>query len=201
MRYLPVLIIALVACGPSESNDGGGSSGSGSESTGTTAPTTSATTSTLSDTQGTMSASMSDTTTMTTTTATTTDTTETTVADSSGTSGGGSSGGGSSGSDSGSTGGAGNGVYDPCAANDPQCPEGTMCQQVAQGDYNFCTIPCDTEDDCPAPSSGDAPVNCGAPPMQQTRCQLACTMGETCPDGMECVEVGGGAFALCAWPA
>jgi hypothetical protein len=50
------------------------------------------------------------------------------------------------------------------------------------------------------PDSGTAEVVCAGPPMQPTRCELDCAMGD-CPDGMDCVGLGPmGAIQRCMWP-
>lgn len=98
-------------------------------------------------------------------------------------------------------------AYPPCAPDsDPPCPEPyDQCVQLGGGgggsQGNWCSIACMDDTECPAPDSGAAVPVCGGPPMQDTRCQLDCSMGD-CPDGMSCVGVGpGGAVMLCAWPA
>jgi hypothetical protein len=100
-------------------------------------------------------------------------------------------------------------AYPPCAPDqDPVCPEPyEQCVELGGGpggggnaEGMWCTIPCEDAAECPVPDSGTAEVICGGPPMQPTRCELDCSMGE-CPDGMDCVGLGPmGQVMRCAWP-
>jgi hypothetical protein len=144
----------------------------------------------------------------------TTMTTDMTTADSSGTTDGSESGSesgtesgsesGSSGSDS-STGTNPDAPYGECDLSDPKNPtcatEGDECNLLFMGDgQNWCSIPCDVDMDCPAPSTGDAVAQCS---MFYEHCALSCDDGMggqlTCPDGMDCVPSG--MFQRCTWPA
>ncbi len=81
---------------------------------------------------------------------------------------------------------------------DPVCPPPyDMCYDFAPG-YSVCTSPCMDDTDCPVPATGDATVVCAGPVGDQ--CLLDCSGGETCPDGMDCVDVAGGMFVRCLWP-
>lgn len=112
--------------------------------------------------------------------------------------------------ESSSTGGEPTGpAYPPCAFDqDPVCPEPyEQCVEIGGGpggggaSGTWCTIPCQDVAECPAPDSGTAEVVCGGPPMQPTRCELDCSMGE-CPDGMDCVGLGPmGQIMRCVWPS
>ena len=75
--------------------------------------------------------------------------------------------------------------------------------------HNKCTILCESPDECPDPSSGNAPVGCAGPPGSET-CVLDCTPGAgggttttggeiECPDGMVCVDIGFMGFSRCLW--
>ena len=65
------------------------------------------------------------------------------------------------------------------------------------GTPNYCTLECESEDDCPVPDSGTATTVCEGPPGTDI-CALDCTEGE-CPDGMTCVDLfGNGAFMRCS---
>lgn len=108
---------------------------------------------------------------------------------------------GDSGSSADSTGGSstggGHGGYPECDwQSDPPCPSGyDECYDV--GPVSWCTIYCNTDDECPLPSSGEATRLCS--PGGGYICTLDCANGRTCPSGMQCVNVGGGEMR-CGWP-
>ena len=80
----------------------------------------------------------------------------------------------------------------------PPCPEPyDRCYDSAPG-YTACGITCVDDSECPAPLTGDAVATCAGP--QNDICVLDCAGGVVCPDGMECVDVVGGAFHRCVWP-
>jgi hypothetical protein len=91
------------------------------------------------------------------------------------------------------TGGGGDGQYEECMGM-MMCPDGMVCNMF----LNYCSIECDGDDDaCPAPASGDATPICSG--ISNT-CVLPCNDGETCPDNLECTDVGMGQ-SLCSVPA
>ncbi|MCB9717919.1 MAG: hypothetical protein H6712_28985 [Myxococcales bacterium] len=89
--------------------------------------------------------------------------------------------------------------YPACnLAATPPCPEPyDRCYDSAPG-YTACGITCVDDSECPAPLTGDAVATCAGP--QNDICVLDCAGGVVCPDGMECVDVVGGAFHRCVWP-
>jgi hypothetical protein len=92
-------------------------------------------------------------------------------------------------------------VYPPCMNDaDPPCPEPfDHCYTFLPREYSVCSQMCREDEDCPQPQSGDAPAVCAG--QADDECVLDCADGATCPDGMECVDVGGtGMFLRCAWP-
>ncbi|MBX7077703.1 MAG: choice-of-anchor J domain-containing protein [Nannocystaceae bacterium] len=79
--------------------------------------------------------------------------------------------------------------YGDCANNpDETCAMGEQCVDDASG--GVCSEPdCTMPSDCPeAPATGDAPVACGDIGLGAASCYLDCSAGQTCPDGMECVD-------------
>jgi len=186
-RSLPLLALTLSLMLPGCGDDGtpqGGSeessgSGSGSSTGSTTAdPTTTPMT-------GATSTGMAD---------SGTDAGSTTPATDSGSA---DSGSGESGSDST---GEEESVYPPCMPDaDPVCPRPyEVCYEFAGPDHSVCTHPCERSDQCPQPSSGDAVAVCAGQDFDQ--CLLDCSDDATCPDGMECLEIGDAEFFRCAWP-
>lgn len=77
----------------------------------------------------------------------------------------------------------------PCPREFPEC--------ISGGDYSWCTQLCDVDDDCPAPVTGDPEVVCAGPGGNE--CALDCADGQTCPDGMSCMEVVNN-IERCVWP-
>lgn len=191
---LALLCSALLLTSACGDDDGTAEGGSGSSDTGTGSGSTtmSPTTmpSTMTDSMGTNSGTGS---------TSSDDTTTTTPADSSGTAG---SSGGSSESGGSSSGDPEDPAYPPCMPDaEPVCPEPyDGCYDFVGPDFSVCTQTCMDAEDCPQPATGDAVAACGGPMMNQ--CVLDCSGDATCPDGMECVPVGGGGMILrCAWPA
>jgi hypothetical protein len=93
-------------------------------------------------------------------------------------------------------------LYPPCMLDeDPACPRPyDECYDFLEPDYTVCTLPCRQDDECPVPASGDAQPQCAGQTNDQ--CVLDCSGGATCPDGMECQQVGpGGMFERCLWPS
>lgn len=107
-----------------------------------------------------------------------------------------------SGSDS--SGGGGEAAYPACQPDaDPVCPKPyELCWPEGGpggGGNNFCTIECESPDDCPQPTSGEAVPVCEGPPGTDV-CILDCSKG-ACPDDMECVDVfDNGMFLRCIYP-
>jgi hypothetical protein len=93
-------------------------------------------------------------------------------------------------------------LYPPCMLDeDPVCPRPyEECYDFLAPDYTACTSPCEQDDDCPQPATGEASAVCAG--QSEDQCVLDCSDGVTCPDGMECQEVGGGGmFERCLWPS
>ncbi|MEX1362844.1 MAG: hypothetical protein AB1Z98_06950 [Nannocystaceae bacterium] len=92
-------------------------------------------------------------------------------------------------------------LYPPCDFEmDPVCTKPYMdCYEFAAPEFSACTSPCEVDEDCPQPLTGDAPAVCAGQMFDQ--CLLDCAGGATCPDGMECVPIAGGMFNRCLWPA
>jgi len=115
---------------------------------------------------------------------------------------GSSSSGGSSGSSGSSSSGGEEPLYPPCMLDeDPVC---TLpyedCYDALAPEYTACTLPCMEDDDCPQPTSGDAPAVCAG--QNGDQCVIDCAGGATCPDGMECQMAGpAGMFERCLWPS
>jgi hypothetical protein len=115
---------------------------------------------------------------------------------------------------------AGDPSYHP--PNGGSCPDGTL--PVTLPGAQLCAPFCDGADDmCPAAATGDAPPECrpfagmggsgdacddvtpcaddetcsggSCADIAFFACQLLCTMGETCPDGMACSGIG-----TCGYP-
>lgn len=91
-----------------------------------------------------------------------------------------------------------NADYGSCAAG---CAAGEAGAIIPKG-FCFCSPVCDgVGSACPSPSEGDATAACvlNTPrSMEATQCALTCNMGETCPTGAECVDVGGA--SICTYP-
>ncbi|MCX4247369.1 hypothetical protein [Paraliomyxa miuraensis] len=103
-------------------------------------------------------------------------------------------------SGSSSSSGGENPLYPPCVLDGgPECTKPyEECYDSAAPEFTVCTIPCDEDSDCPEPSTGNAEVVCAGQGNDQ--CLLDCSGGATCPDGMECQQVGpGGMFNRCLW--
>ena len=59
----------------------------------------------------------------------------------------------------------------------------------------LCEYPCVSDEQCPAPSSGNARASCMRHPefnplTDGGSCMLGCGNGEACPDGFVCIEPG-----------
>lgn len=91
-------------------------------------------------------------------------------------------------------------LYPPCMLDeDPVCPRPYEdCYDFLEPDYTVCTQPCDQDEDCPVPASGDATAMCAGQGGNQ--CLLDCSDDATCPDGMECQQIAG-MFFRCLWPS
>jgi hypothetical protein len=102
-----------------------------------------------------------------------------------------------------SSGGNPDGAYGECDFSDPMnptCPvAGEDCNQLMGDGGSWCSIPCQADDDCPDPASGEATRHCS---MTFGHCSLDCSDGMggmvTCPDGMDCVLSG--PATRCVWP-
>ncbi|HWB75845.1 MAG TPA: choice-of-anchor J domain-containing protein [Nannocystaceae bacterium] len=87
--------------------------------------------------------------------------------------------------------------YGDCVNVMGQC-EGGICisDNPMAPSFGGCNPACMDVGDCPAAPSGDAPVTCDdLTGDDMNECFLDCSGGETCPDGMVCVDQ----FGLCAW--
>jgi hypothetical protein len=73
----------------------------------------------------------------------------------------------------------------PCLYDDPNSPSLGVCGQD-----------CASVDECPMPTSGDAPVMCTDIGVGATLCLLDCSDAQQCPDGMICDPDGSG---VCLW--
>jgi len=60
----------------------------------------------------------------------------------------------------------------------------------------LCALDCETDSDCPAPTSGTAVAECSYP---TGLCLLACDDGQLCPDGMYCAHNLEADRFMCAW--
>lgn len=95
---------------------------------------------------------------------------------------------GSTGEDS-STGTPPGGEYPMCMSDDDCSDPYTLCWPPEKfGMPVYCTLECESADDCPVPSTGEAVPVCEGPPGTDI-CSLDCTGGVACPDGMTCVEI------------
>lgn len=101
-----------------------------------------------------------------------------------------------------SSGGGEGPLYPPCMLDEnPVCPRPyEECYDFLEPEFTVCTLPCAQDDECPTPASGDAQPDCAG--QNNDQCVLDCSGGATCPDGMECQQVGpGGMFERCLWPS
>ena len=171
-------------CGDDGNAGEGGSGSSGSGSTAATPMTTADPTNDPTNMTGTSSTGTADTTMSSTSMETTASTMETTTEPTEGTE---------------STGGEPV-DYPPCTEMDPQCPPPyEVCYEFSGPNHSVCTQPCMQDDECPVPTTGDATPVCAGQDGDQ--CLLNCANGATCPDGMECLDIGEmGMFFRCAWP-
>lgn len=100
------------------------------------------------------------------------------------------------------------GPYGYCGDNVPlavarptpidRCPTGSDVDSFGVPEPDVCSaceciFDCEADSDCPAVESGDVNPVCNA-----GRCRLPCDDGETCPDGMRCVERSDEG-RICAW--
>jgi hypothetical protein len=90
------------------------------------------------------------------------------------------------------------GVYGDCANGGLDACQAESLPQCLQDDPNMpsigvCGRACDDVCDCwAAPASGDAPVTCRSlVEGDDGTCVLDCTGGQTCPDGMSCLDALG----------
>jgi hypothetical protein len=92
-------------------------------------------------------------------------------------------------------------LYPPCMLDeDPMCERPyEVCYDFLAPEYSVCTLPCEQDEDCPAPASGEAPAICAG--QMDDQCVLDCADGATCPDGMECQVVVMGMVERCLWPS
>lgn len=86
-------------------------------------------------------------------------------------------------------------LYGDCANVQGATCEDGFCVQAPTG--AVCTAACADVMDCePAPLTGDAPITCvDVTGDMMPECILDCSMGDACPDGMDCF----GGF-VCIWP-
>lgn len=88
--------------------------------------------------------------------------------------------------------------YGDCV-NEPEdqaCIDGEICVSNPDTGEGFCSLQgCVDASDCPIAASGDAVVAClDGDGDEVNDCFLACTGGETCPDGMVCFSQ-----VVCIW--
>jgi hypothetical protein len=87
-------------------------------------------------------------------------------------------------------------LYGDCASvPGAACAGDGAC--LTDGGFGVCSVACGDVGECePGLGSGDAVVSCDDVTADSlAECWLSCAMGETCPDGMECV-----ADLICMWP-
>ena len=94
--------------------------------------------------------------------------------------------------------------YDNCGLPAVDCPMGETCLDDAMGmgdpTWSVCSqAACADASECSftVPDTGDAPVACADPTGMggPNTCYLDCAGGQTCPDGMTCID-----SSWCAWP-
>lgn len=91
--------------------------------------------------------------------------------------------------DESSTGTTPGGEYPMCMSDEDCSDPYTLCWPPEEfGMPVYCTLECESEKDCPVPSTGEAVPVCEGPPGTDI-CSLDCTGGVACPDGMTCVEI------------
>lgn len=92
----------------------------------------------------------------------------------------------------------GSGLYSQCL-QDADCPGLSGCATYTEeGQVNpsdgFCTQLCSSNAQCSADVGGSATPLCND--SMNAFCQLDCSEGKTCPDGMECLELNVGTICL-----
>lgn len=92
-------------------------------------------------------------------------------------------------------------AHPSCSNGETRCPEpGQLCFEGTP-DHSMCTVGCETDEDCPISGDGIARSQCWEVPGTRW-CAIDCAL-ETCPLGMECVELEpapGLTAAWCLWP-
>lgn len=90
--------------------------------------------------------------------------------------------------------------YGPCDG-DRGCGASAQCEPSGALPLT-CAEPCETDDECPAPTSGTASPVCVPLDDAGSWCVLPCASngnGADCPDGMECSEWQPEIGELCTW--
>ena len=95
------------------------------------------------------------------------------------------------------------GAYEQCGPDFGDCEEGMSCITIMGTEDThdaYCAPYCGDGEPCPEASNGmDGMCALGADQDNLEYCALVgCSGDETCPDGMECVDLGGG--FVCLWP-
>lgn len=83
----------------------------------------------------------------------------------------------------------------PCGGFSGRIDTATGAYMLEGGQHMVCEYPCDTDEECPAPSSGTALATCMRSPefnpvTDGGSCMLGCGNGEVCPDGFVCIDPG-----------
>lgn len=92
-------------------------------------------------------------------------------------------------------------IYGDCVNQEGVCQgEAAGCAQFSASPVfaAACSDECETADECPQPTSGEAQPECRESVSDASLCYLDCFDGETCPDGMFCIPFATDAYG-CAW--
>ena len=87
------------------------------------------------------------------------------------------------------------GPWEEACPKGDECDEGQLCaRRIGLPGYtvthSICAEPCETDDQCPPPSAGNAVPQC----QPHGACRLACGSGVACPAGTVCAD------GSCMWP-